>query len=437
MIRTRMRTILANSGFIRAVGTLVSASVVGQAILVAVLPFVTRLYDPASFGLFAVFSAMLALALVASSLRYELAIPLPRSHAGAFSLLVLALLLNGVTAFLLGLVVLLWGGELATMLNSPGLQAILWLLPFSVLGAGTYRSLRLWAVRHHDFKGLAQTSIAQAVVNAASQIVCGLIGLGGAGLAISHALGQTAGAGRLARGMNARFRSIRAGQIIRIRHMASRHSRFPKFDVAAAFVDTLSVQLPNLLLAALFSPMMAGHYLLAERILGTPLSLLSQSIGQVLYAQSRQAMEEGRMAALTKRVLLGLCALIIVPVGVIAPAGEILFGLIFGEEWRIAGQFASWLVVGLGAQCLFSSVSLVLMATNGQHVNLILHLCMLLAKGAALLYGYLMGSALLAIIAFALVNLVGYLVAIVLVIWRARSFDIVAADRRQQASAKS
>lgn len=437
MIRARIRRIFEGNGFIRSVGTLVSASVVGQAILLAVLPLVTRLYDPTDFGLFAVFVAVLSLTLVASSLRYELAIPLPRGDGNAFALLMLALLLNGAVAVVAAAVVLPWGAGLAAALNSPGLDAVLWLLPFSILGAGTYRALRLWAVRHHDFSGLARTSIAQALANAASQVGCGLLGLGGAGLAISHALGQTAGAGRLARGMGSRFRSTGRRQGARMRHLAARYSRFPKFDVAAAFVDTLSVQLPNLLLAALFSPSVAGHYLLAERILGTPLGLLSQSIGQVLYARSREAVAEGRMAAMATRVLLGLCALAVPPVAVIFFAGEALFALVFGEAWRTAGLFAGWLAIGLGGQFLFSSLSLVLMATNAQHINLVLHLGMLAAKGAALLYGYLSGDALSAIIAFALVNLFGYLGATAVVIRHARSHDLPAAARRQGEHAKS
>lgn len=437
MIRKRMRGILEKSGFVRAVGTLVSAGVIGQAILLAVLPIVTRLYEPADFGLFAVFAAILALALVASSFRYELAIPLPRSHGNAFSLLLLALLLNAVTAVCLAAVVLPWGAELSRALNSPGLEVMLWLLPFSVLGAGTYRALRLWAVRHQDFAGLARTSIAQALANAASQVGCGLLGLGGAGLAISHVIGQSAGASRLARGMRPRFRSARRGQIARIRHLAARHSRFPKFDVAAAFINTLSVQLPNLLLPALFSPLIAGYYLFAERVLGTPLSLLAQSVGQVLYAQSRKAMEEQRLTAVTIRVLGGLCLLVVLPVVVMFFAGETLFALIFGESWRMAGLFASWLMIGLGGQFLYSSVSLVLMATNSQHINLALHLCMLVAKSAALLYGYLIGDALSGIIAFALMNLVGYLCGTIVVLWRARNCDLSDADRRHYAQAKN
>jgi len=420
-----------SSSFIGSVGKLVSASIASQAILLAILPLVTRLYNPADFGVFAVFVAILALVLVASSLRYELAIPLPRSDGNAFALLLLALLLNAIIALVSILIVLPWGRYVANALNSPELVSILWLLPFSILGAGTYRALRLWAVRHHDFNALASTSIMQAIANAVAQIGCGMAGLGGMGLALSHFFGQSAGAKRLTRGTASLFWGTGRRGIVRMRYMALRYNRFPKFDVAAALIDTLSMQLPNLLLAGLFSPLVAGHYLLAERILGTPLSLISQAVGQVIYARSRTSIEAGTMAPLAVRVLFGLGVLIVVPATLIFFVCEPLFAFVFGESWRAAGLFASWIVIGHSAQFLFSSISLVLMATNAQNINLVLHLGMLVAKSASLYYGYMVGSALSGIIAFSFVNLFGYMAAIVVVIWHARSYVPLAVSKRQ------
>lgn len=422
-MRARLRLMLTGSGFLRSVGALVSASVVGQLILLAAMPLVTRLYDPADFGLLALFAGVFGVVLVASSLRYELAIPLARADPDAFALLMLALLLNAFFAAVTAVAVLVWGGSLAQALGSPALAGVLWVLPVSLLGAGSYRAFRLWAVRRHDFNAIARTKIGQSAVNAASQIGFGLIGLGAAGLAISHFLGMTAGLYRLARGVDpALWRgSRRLG--LRMRLLARRYSRFPRFDVAASFVDALSVQLPNLLLAVLFNPVVAGHYLLADRMLGAPFGLLSQSIGQVIYARSRKAVEEGRMARLTAKVLLGLAAAMLVPSVVVFLVSEPLFAVAFGEAWREAGLFAGWLVLGLFGQFLFSSISLVLMATGGQNVNLAVHLTMLCARSAALLYGYAAASALSAVIALSLANFLGYLGAAVTVLWHARNHD--------------
>ncbi|WBT38292.1 lipopolysaccharide biosynthesis protein [Hyphomicrobium sp. DMF-1] len=416
--------LLKHNSFVASVGRLVSAHVFGQVILLAAMPLVTRLYAPADFGLLALFTGVFGVVLVASSLRYELAIPLARIDRDAFALLVLALLLNGIFAVATAAAVFFWGGALSRALGAPTLVCILWVLPVSLLGAGSYRAFRLWAVRRHYFDAIAWTKIAQSAANAVSQVGLGLAGLGAVGLAISHCLGLTAGAYKLACTVDPAL--VRAGRHLRNLRMcalAKRYDRFPKFDVPAAFVDALSVQLPNLLLAVLFNPVVAGHYLLADRVLGAPFSLLSQSIGQVLYARSRKAVEDGSMAALATKVLLGLAAAVAIPTLAVFVLSEPLFAIVFGDAWREAGLFAGWLVMGLFGQFLFSSISLVLMATSAQTVNLALQLAILCARSAALAYGYAAGSALSAITALSFANFLGYLGAAAVVIWHARNHD--------------
>jgi O-antigen/teichoic acid export membrane protein len=414
---------VGRSAFARSVGALVSASIVGQFVMLAATPLTTRLYTPLDFGAFAVFTGIFSVVLVVSSFRYELAVPLPRGDTNAFGVMLLALLLNGAVAVATIPVVAIWREPISRLLNAPELADILWILPISIIGAGSYRAFRLWAVRRRDFGAIARTRITQSVAMVLVQIGAGFAGLGGLGLAVGHSVGQTSGAYRLAGGTGRYFEAVRRTRWTRMRSLARRYSRFPKYDIAAASIDALSVQLPNLLLAVLFNPAIAGYYMLGERVLAVPLSLLSQSIGQVLYSRSRSAAEGGRISVLAIKVLAGLSALLAVPTLVMFLAGEPLFALVFGEAWREAGLFSSWLMIGLFGQFLFSSISLVLMATSAQNVNLLIHMTMLLLKGAAMFYGFAQGSALAAIIALSLANLVGYLFACAVIIRHTRSHD--------------
>ncbi len=413
---------LSKSPFLRAVMALTSASALGQAILLAAMPLVTRLYSPSDFGVFAVFNAILAVLLVASSLRYELAIPLPKGNENARVILYLALLLNALVALVVLIVSLVWGRSIAALYDLPHLEQALWLLPVVLLGAGSYRTIRMWAVRHSDFRGIATTKITQSASNALVQILCGLASFGVIGLVIGQFFGYSAGTLRLARGVSFSTADISRTMWRRMLVMARRFNRFPKFDVLASIVNTISLQLPNFLLAILFTPVVAGLYLLADRALGAPLSLLSQSIGQVLYARSRQAVEQGRIGGITRDILVGLFAVALLPALVMFFYGENLFKLVFGADWGQAGVYASWLIIGIVANFLYSSVSLILMATNAQHLNLVIQLGVLAAKAAALVYGYLSGDALTAIITFALVNGLCYALATFAVLLHARRY---------------
>ena len=386
---------------------------IGQLLMLAVTPLLTRLYTPADFGIFAAFSASMGLISVISSFRYELAIPLMRNDRSARSMLVSALGLNALTAIVATIAVVIWREEFARLLNAPGLAGYLLLIPLGILGAGSYRALNLWVLRKQEFAVIAQTKLFQSVTNVVVQVVAGFGGIGAVGLIIGHVLGFTAGSLRLARDVAFRRHSIRSrANRRRAIGLLAGHGRFPKFDVPASLVDYLGVQLPNLALVAIFSPAVAGIYFLAERVLTAPMSIVSQALGQTVLAGARDMIREGRIMRQTFLVVLGLTALVSVPAIVVIAGGEFLFATIFDESWRQAGVYAAWLVPGFAVQFIYSSISTTLTATRGQGINLFIHLSLLVLKIVALWFGAQTGDPLRAIIALSAANVVGGLFAI-------------------------
>lgn len=388
-----------------------------QIISVAAVPLLTRIYSPGEFGLFATFSGLMASLLVISSLRYEFAIPLPRSNISARSLLILALLINVALSFLTFVLLLVSRPAISDYFGAPTLANLLLLLPAVILGGGSYRALNYWAIRSSEFGLIARTRIVQSLSNVGVQIVSGLAGLGAYGLVLGQFFGLAAGTLQLARSASLRGRDFSDIALRRrMRGLARHYIRFPKFDVPASLVDVVSVQLPNIFLAGLFGTSIAGFYLLAERVLSTPMSLVGQTIGQVLFAQSRDGARVGTLRRSVVRIILVLAGLSILPAIVLFLIGESLFVILFGEAWRQAGTFASWLIIGLCVQFIYSAISVALTATEGQRLNLFIHSGMLIAKVIALASGWLFGDPLLAVIAFSAVNFFGYLLAIFLVI---------------------
>lgn len=417
-VRSLTEPLLQNR-FLRAVLTLASASAAGQLIMLAVTPVLTRLYTPEAFGVLAVFSSLMGVVLVVSSLRYELAIPLPRSDRNAAQLLVLALFINLGTVAVTTIAVLLLRHKVAAWVKTPALANLLWILPIAIMTAGTYQALNYWAVRNQDYKRIARTRISQGIANVTAQIAGGFAGLGALGLVLGQVVGQSVGVSRLAKGVGLRqFWHRTQGSSLRSRALVKVHQRFPKYDVPAAGVNAMSTQLPNFALAVLFNPATAGFYYLAERIIGTPMSMVGQAVAQVLYGQSREEIRNGVFQHTVKRILLVLTLAVSLPVLFIFVFAEPVFVLIFGEAWRQAGGYASWLVIGLAMQFVYSPLSMVLMATEGQMVNLGIHSFILLLKLAALLTGYLTEDALLGIQCLSLALFVGYGLGIVLILRR-------------------
>src|SRR3546814_5913955 len=146
---------IMNSSFARAVGVLVGGAAVAQSLSILAAPVLTRLYEPADYGVLAVYFALLQLLLGVAALRFELAIPLPETDAQAADLVVLALVLVACTSLLVSGAVAAAGGWIASLVRAPELEPYLWLLPIGLFGAGIFEVLSYWAIRQSSFTILA------------------------------------------------------------------------------------------------------------------------------------------------------------------------------------------------------------------------------------------------------------------------------------------
>lgn len=422
MLGSTLGNRLKKSRFFKAVITLASANALGQLIMLAAMPFLTRIYTPDAFGVLAVFSSVMGVALVVSSLRYELAIPLPWSDKSSTQIILIALLINLMTVLAVGIFVAFFRTDVARWTQTPLLASFMWLLPVAILTGGTYKILNYWAIRNKDYRKIAITKLTQSVSNVSTQILGGLAGFGALGLIVGQIIGQSAGISRLAKGVSFKGLFTDSSQK-RSRVLIGRYSKFVKYDTPAAAVNAASAQLPNIAMAFIFGPAAAGLYFLADRILAVPLSMVSQAAGQVLFSHVR---DDIRLGTLTRRMTVLSLGLSVTVMFVAVPVfffSEPVFVLIFGEEWREAGTIASWLVIGLSVQFVFNPLSVILMATEGQLANLIVHSFIFAAKLFAFYLAFSGDTQLEAVQYLVWSLVVGYGFGLVVVFFSVRSYS--------------
>lgn len=106
-------------------------------------PILTRIYHPSDFGALQVFISVMALMMVAATGRYEIALLLPEDDQSAIDLLVLSMLCVCAAALLCGVVVIVCHYYWILPSNMLMLRGLLWLLPFSILGAAFTKVLTI------------------------------------------------------------------------------------------------------------------------------------------------------------------------------------------------------------------------------------------------------------------------------------------------------
>lgn len=143
---------ILNNEFIRNAFTLMLGTALSQAIPIAIIPILTRIFTPEDFGLLALYGACVAILSVFIAGRYEIAIMLPKSNEDAKILLQASIIITFLIATILFIPILFFNKQIANLLGNKNIAPWLYLLPLSALLTGTYQSLTYWNNRQKNLK---------------------------------------------------------------------------------------------------------------------------------------------------------------------------------------------------------------------------------------------------------------------------------------------
>ena len=406
-LRQQIAKYLPKERFGRNVFILAAGTIAGQGATVLVMPILTRLYTPESFGVLAVITAILGILTIFASYRYELAIPLSESVEEAASVVLLCLALISVTTLVCCIVLFLFSDQIAGLLNSPEISNLLWLVPIGLVFIGVYNVCNYWAIRTNSFKEIAQTKLTQALMAAAVQIAgfkTGTLALIG-----GHMAGQSAGIGSLAFLAISKevktFNQVTASDLLQV---AKKHKNFPLFSTWAGLLNSVGNFAPHLLYAGFFGAGAAGFYFIASKVLSVPLSLLGRAIGQAYYAEAPSADQAGNLYAFSIKTAKRLFLVIIGPVLIIMIFGEKIFSIALGAEWGKAGVIAQWLAPMALAQFIVAPIGNLLAIRGKQKLGAYLQALLTTMRLLSIYAGYYYNNFMLAVIAFSITSTIGY-----------------------------
>ena len=364
---------LRQSGLIRSITLLVGGTAFAQALMVLVLPILTRLYSPQDFSVLAVYASLLGIISVAACLRLDIAIPMPETDGDAANLLALALGFCLLVSVVVALPVLLVPTAIVGLLHQPQLRAYLWLLPIGVLLAGAYSALQYWATRKKIFGVIAKTRMTQAIGAAGAQLGMGWLGLTPSGLLVGQAISSGAGVVGLGRRVLTVDRAaLDAVSAPNMRRLFREYDRFPKYSTFEALANTGGIQLPVIMIAALAIGPEAGFLMLGMRVIQVPMNLIGNAISQVYLAHAAEEYRAGTLGKFTANILGGLMKTGVGPLLFAALVAPQAFALVFGEKWQRAGVLVAWMTPWFIAQLMSSPVSMVMHVRNRQRSMMIL-----------------------------------------------------------------
>lgn len=344
---------------------LTGASILAQVLNAGFSVFIARLYEPADFGTFVAYLSIVSILSVGVALRYEMAIPLAETNEEALNLAMLAVLVSFVAAFLIGFLLFLGNGWLASLVSVPHLEKYLWFLPAGLLLAGIQQVFISWMSQMGNFRQIAFNRVFQVVAQGVFQL--GLSSLGAIGLLFGFVAGRSVGLLVLVRHILAGFGYLRPTFWV---SLAFKYRNFPLFNLPAALADMIGLQLVPLALAKFFSIEAAGFYGLAMRVVTLPSVLVGQAVSQVFYPEtSKLKSSKHDLTHLVASMATKLMRFSAPLFGWLYLCAPFVFGWIFGDRWREAGVYASYLSLWLLMNFVSSPLSTVPLVMGQQRMT--------------------------------------------------------------------
>ena len=390
-----LKKFIPKSSYARNVITLMTGTGLAQAIPIAISPILTRLYSPEDFGIFGLYMAIVAIASVLVTGRYELAILLPRNDRDALHIVALAIGLSAAVSALLLVVVLVFNGPITQLLGTSDIIAPwLYWVPASTVLMGIYTSLNYWSNRKGQYRRLAVSRVVQTSSGSLTQLGAAYAHSGPAGLVGGQLTGQLMASSLLARMIyredQNQIKTLRWG---RVRALARKYRNFPRFLIVAHGFNTASGQVPMLLLSTLFNTATAGYYMLIQRVMAAPMVLVAGALGDVFRQEaSRAYIHTGNCRAIYVSTFKRLLALAVLPFTVFFFVAPALFGWVFGEPWRVAGEYARIFTPMFFLQFITSPLSSVYMIAEKQKMDLAWQICLLVLVLSAFAIGGIFSS---------------------------------------------
>ncbi len=390
-------------------------SAIGQAVAFALLPVLAQLYPPDVLGRAATTLAVLGVITLLASLQFDQAVIVSTDRDLPYLLLLACCIVLGwmvlLSALLLGLSILWPTGQ--ELLHSFGVNLYLILL---LWGSSIFVLLTNYHLRCNQLRQVSTGRVIYYGGGAILQVLGAYMLRGNETVFLMAQFVAALGAicflmpySRVFRWLRRHRGSIGAAhrEVLRVARV---YSEFPKYQAGAQLLNTLSVQLPVIIMRMAFSDVWAGWFFLTYRLLAVPTTMLSQAVGQVFY---RDSAERERMGSLRgrdlERVVIGLVQISLLPAIAVGAAAPFLVETFLSPEWAPVALILQILLIPFVVAFFVSPISALLNVKNRQKGALFFNGLLFLGRIGALLLAWQISNPWAAVWYYAIASAAVYL----------------------------
>ncbi len=370
---TEQFTKFMRAEYMKNVFTLMAGTLIGQALVFVLAPFITRLFTPEDFTLLEQYTMIITVLSVVVTGKYEFAIMHPKEQNDARHIAGLALKVAFYSCVVLAILILFLAKDISYWLMNESIAIYLWTIPIVLFFTAVFNVFNYWFSRLKQYKIAANSKVLSAVSSEPIKIATGFGGWGPSGLIFSTVIGAIA-AGTYAfwEFLKSEPEGLKNLSAERMKALAVLHKDYPMFSIWGSILNRLA-QWAHVGIFTLYYGLVAvGFMALCRRIFMAPLNVVSNSYSQVFFQRISEIEDPKELRALYYKVLIRF---------LIAAAGMIFIvqmlpantmGFIFGEAWGNSFMYLKYLIFWFALNFVTSSLAFITYRIKMQRVGLFL-----------------------------------------------------------------
>lgn len=319
---------------------LVSGNIIAQLLSILTIPLITRLFGVEEFG---VFSITLSIATILATIYLcglHLAILIPSEDIEALGIVRFILFVGTFLSFLCCFLCIVFSDELTLLISIGYMQLMsIPILSFSIM---LCTLISFWGVRIKEYTLTSKSKVVESIVDRAGSIVFGFLG---------YTSSLTLTAFKFVSGMVSTiyflFLSrhkdkyiIKPVDVWPIIEILKKYKGYILYNTPSSIMTVVSLQIPLVLIGIYFSPLYAGFFAMANRIINIPIQTIGATVSKLITQDLSINWYSQRILAERKIEFfyLTITPLLLYPFAFLAITGQKLTLFLLGPNWGLAGS---------------------------------------------------------------------------------------------------
>lgn len=359
-------------------------TVLAQMINIVVQPILTRVFPAETLGIYTYLISLATMIIPVASLKLDMLIVSEPNEKEAQYITDACIIIN-ILISLIYAIVIIFGYQVSdnNIFNKYGI--IIYVVPVLVFTNGLRFLFISYLNRYKKYKTISIIAIIREAIRAVIQVGAGFLSLGVFSLSMGYAVSPLFGLNIQMRNYLKELKERPRINLKKFKEIVlEKGKRQILFLVPAQFINSFSASLVTISITALFSAKILGYYSAGVRILDIPIVFITSNVSKVCYQRISENVANKKPVLRTLiSVIIVLSAVSIMGFGTLYVIAPRLSEIIFGQGYRVAGDYIQCLCVMYAVRLVATSFAGVYTVFKKQNFELILNILLIVSAGVS------------------------------------------------------